>query len=397
MKSFVAPFMVGSLVMGLMSSSSYAGLGDKLRPYQEKVSEKKDSLKASAKKKKSYIVEKAKKKGEKLVTKFGVDTIVTMVNGKEVETTDSLLIRLDNMVSAEVILKMIKLMQADMKFQLDRARIAFDQAEPLLKNALEEVQQKMEDLRQKVSQKIQERIDIYNAEIKGRQEIVDNAKKTLEADNTPLIEAANTLAALTGNSVIGAIREVVVSTAAAKKGMAQKDIIKLNSQIEKTGRKLGEETEKLKKALNDPKYKAQMQALTAQSNAVIQALATLKKRYEDVINADFFNYFDNQQEKYDTGLDTFTQQAGCEVKLTTYDETSIQGSLEKLRSCKKNLLEGITGKPDVPYLRKDTAFTSNSACAALNENSDIADAEKCISAFTGVPLTSFGQGHVNQS
>lgn len=382
---------VGTLHAGLKSKIKTAA-----KPYaakiKEQVEEKTVNVKGRAAEKRDKITSKAKEKGAKIKNKL----IFKTENGKDVESAESLLLRLDNMVSAEVILKMIGLLREDAKFQLAQRQARFDQNKIALDKMLSDVEQKMSDLKAKVSKKQADNIAVYQAAIKGKQEVAANAQAILDQDNAALLSVLNGIDAFTDNRLISSVRDIMVQASAKSKETAQKDLNKYNDDINNLQQKIDIAQDKLETALNNPKYVQQMQNFALQSNAIISAFGKLITAYEDFRESDFWNFFDSKELNYLNNLTSFSDDAGCSLNLNIADINMVNDNFTQIAGCKKNIINGIANKPDIRYLRQDSRFMSLPACASLNESSDISDVEQCIVNYGGISLTTFGNTVVPQ-
>lgn len=384
------------VIAGYIGNALVSVGGNRAQVAYDELRHKKEQMKLTAREKKNKVYASARRKTAKLKTVAGIDILVDVINGKEVEAPESLLMRLDNMTAAEIMLKMVQNMQADMTFQLDRRQAKYDQSKALLESYINDIENKINEFRATMLKKIEDNKAIYEKQIQGRQDIVNEAKKTLEQNNQSLLNAMSTADALMGNETLGAIRGLIVKTTAAKKGLAQKDIINLNKDMEKIQTKLTAESEKLKKVLSDPKFVSQMANYKAIMNKLIERIGNIEQEYVAFRESDFFNYFDTQQGKYDTNITEFTKAASCLVDIKTYDIKSIKDAYAKLATCKDRVINGFEDKNKVPYLRSDTKFMSLPSCKSLTKESDSHEVGQCMTDYTGVPLTSFGDVVVKQ-
>lgn len=397
-------FKISSIILGLGAlmavGAVHAGLKSKFKEaakthasqLKDQVDSKAASVKGRAKEKRDKITEKAKEKGRKIKGKF----LYSTEGGKEVESAESLLLRLDNMVSAEVIIKMIGLMREDAKFQLGKRQAKFDQSKAALEKMLADVEIKIKDLRTKVTQKQEQNIAVFKAAQAGKQEVVDKAQATLDQDNAALLTVLNGLDAFANNNLISGVRDIMVQATAKSKETAQKDLNKYNNDIDALQKKIDKAQDALEKALNQPKFVQQMQNLGLQSNAIVGALGRLIEVYEDFRESDFWNFFESKELDYMTNLTSFSEEAGCSLNLNIKDINMVNENITKLTSCKKNVINGVASKPDVRYLKQDSRFLSLPACSSLTESADISDVEQCIVNYGGIELTSFGPRVVAQ-
>lgn len=361
------------------------------------ISEKKTKIKKKAKEKKDKIVTVFQEKVEKTPEKVQagaqkvLDTtqkVVTAVRGKEsahvaelqqkLDTVEQTLVKLDNVVSLEVILKMIDLFRADVNFQFTKKQQGFSNVKSQLDTLLTQVERDMIDLRNSVAQKRERKIAELQQAIAGRTSITRQAQQTLEDDNTVMLGVIDGINAFSDNA-LGFVRTLVARAAATKKETAQRDLDTLNSQIENTQIKLEQERENLTAVLQDPKFQSKMSDLMAKQGKVIAAIAKLSTLYNDMMKNDFFNYFDPSATSYLDSLKTFSDGSGCRLDRDNYRATSIQ-------RCKETLINTL----------KENDLNEKTACATLTPSADISDVEACITSFINMPLTTFGDFIVKQ-
>lgn len=393
-----------TLAWGVFPMDCHGSVKDRLRATKsyytetrEKASEKKADLKAKVKEKREKVEAKAKAAGQKVTTSFGIDMILKKEGGKEVETTESLLLRLDNMVSAETILKMIFLGMEDMKFQLGKRSAKFDQSRAYLDKKLTEIQNAMEALRIKVTQKVAEKIGRSENEIKTYQQLTDAAKNIKDTDLSKMYTGLSIASSLMDSEVIEGVRGVMVNAGAKSKINAQKDIDNLNTKMLKVQENLEKQRGEMAKILGSSKFKSEMASLQGQYDKVISLLGELSDAFADArLDGDYFNYINTKDMKFDDMLGDFAKKAGCDVTLQSGDDLipSLIKAKDTLKNCKKNIINGIASKKDVPFLKNDTAFQSISTCKSLSEEADIVDVEKCLKDYGGIDLSSFGSAVV---
>lgn len=392
------------LAMGCTVTASQgleAGLRTKTKELGElvhaKASERKAQVSASAtalkstlKVKKDKIKETFKETGKEAAknTLEGAQKVVTAVRGTEsahvtalqakLDTTAETLIKLDNVVSLEVILKMIQLFQADVSFQFEKKRQGFDRIRGQLDALLTKTQRDMDALRNNAVQKQKSNIDRLQQAISGRAALARQAQQALEDDNTVLLGVIDGLNNYSDNA-LGFVRTLVARAAATKKETAQKDLEALNRDLEAAQTKLTTERAKLETALKNPKFQSRMADLMAQQSQIIAAIAQVSDAYTTMMENDFFNYFDPSATAYLRDLGVFSDGSGCHLSLANYRKDAIQ-------SCKARLITQL----------KDNDIEKHTACTSLTPDADIVDVQDCITSVANVPLTTFGRVLVAQ-
>lgn len=297
---------------------------------------------------------------------------------QKLDTTAQTLVKLDNLVSLEVILKMITLFNADTSFQFAKKQQGFGAVKIQLDKLLVQTEKDMADLRTNLTKKINANIAQISQSVAGKTAVQRQAQQTLEDDNTVMLGMIDSINALSDNA-LGFVRTLVARAAATKKETAQRDLTTMNAQIESSEEKLEAERAKLEQALQNPKFQEKMKDLIAKRNQVITDIASISTLYDQMMENDFFNFYEPQATSYGASLKTFSDGSGCNLDRDNYRVTSIQRCKETLISTlKTNDIENVT------------------ACTSLTPSADISDVEACITSFTGVPLTSFGKIIVKQ-